>query len=54
MQKEAAVFGFAQNYDKSAGVGTVVARMLPYPLWMAIIWSFPFVAWYLMGLPCRI
>ena len=29
MQKEAAVFGFAQNYDQNAGVGTVVVRMLP-------------------------
>ncbi|MBR0695527.1 AbgT family transporter [Bradyrhizobium lablabi] len=47
----AMVVGFAQNYDKNAGVGTVVALMLPYTLWMAIIWTALFVVWYLLGLP---
>jgi aminobenzoyl-glutamate transport protein len=47
----ALVVGFARNYDKNAGVGTVVALMLPYTLWMSIIWIVLFVAWYLMGLP---
>jgi aminobenzoyl-glutamate transport protein len=47
----AMVVGFAQNYDKKAGVGTVVALMLPYTLWMAVIWTLLFVAWYLLGLP---
>ena len=30
----ALVVGFAQKYDKNAGVGTVVALMLPYVIWM--------------------
>ena len=47
----ALVVGFAQNYDKNAGVGTVVALMLPYALWVAVIWTLLFVAWYLLGLP---
>jgi aminobenzoyl-glutamate transport protein len=47
----ALVVGFAQNYDKNAGVGTIVALMLPYALWVAIIWTLLFVAWYLTGLP---
>ena len=47
----AMVVGFAQIYDKNAGVGTVVALMLPYTLWMTIIWTLLFVAWYLLGLP---
>ena len=47
----ALVVGFAQNYDKNAGVGTVVALMLPYALWMAIIWTLLFAVWYLLGLP---
>ncbi len=47
----AMVVGFAQIYDKSAGVGTVVALMLPYALCMAIIWTLLFVVWYLLGLP---
>jgi aminobenzoyl-glutamate transport protein len=47
----AMVVGFAQIYDKKAGVGTVVALMLPYTLWMAIIWTALFIVWYLLGLP---
>jgi aminobenzoyl-glutamate transport protein len=45
------VVGFAQIYDKKAGVGTIVALMLPYTLWMSIIWILLFVVWYLLGLP---
>ncbi len=47
----AMVVGFAQIYDKKAGVGTIVALMLPYTLWMSIIWILLFVVWYLLGLP---
>jgi aminobenzoyl-glutamate transport protein len=47
----ALVVGFAQKYDKSAGVGTVVALMLPYVIWIALIWTILFAAWYLLGLP---
>jgi aminobenzoyl-glutamate transport protein len=45
------VVGFAQIYDKNAGVGTVVALMLPYALCMAIVWTLLFAVWYLLGLP---
>lgn len=47
----ALVVGFAQKYDKNAGVGTVVALMLPYVIWIMVIWTLLFVAWFLMGLP---
>jgi len=47
----ALVVGFAQKYDKSAGVGTVVALMLPYVIWVMIFWTLLFVGWYLLGLP---
>ena len=47
----ALVVGFAQKYDKNAGVGTVVALMLPYVVWMSILWTLLFAAWYLLGLP---
>ena len=43
--------GFAQKYDSKAGVGTVVALMLPYVVWMLAIWILLFAAWYLSGLP---
>lgn len=47
----ALVVGFAQRYDKNAGVGTVVALMLPYVVWMLLLWTALFVVWFLLGLP---
>jgi aminobenzoyl-glutamate transport protein len=47
----ALVIGFAQHYDKKAGVGTIVALMLPYTLITMIVWVLVFLAWYLLGLP---
>ncbi len=47
----ALVVGFAQKYDKEAGVGTVVALMLPYVGWLFIVWTSLFAAWFWLGLP---
>ena len=47
----ALVVGFAQKYDKNAGIGTIVALMLPYAIWMTIAWTLLFVGWYLLNLP---
>jgi aminobenzoyl-glutamate transport protein len=47
----ALVVVFAQKYDKNAGVGTVVALMLPYVIWILVVWTALFAAWYLSGLP---
>lgn len=47
----ALVVGFAQKYDKNAGVGTVVSLMLPYVVIMFVVWTGLFVGWHLMGLP---
>jgi aminobenzoyl-glutamate transport protein len=47
----ALVVGFAQRYDKTAGVGTVVSLMLPYVVIMYAVWTLLFVAWHLLGLP---
>jgi aminobenzoyl-glutamate transport protein len=47
----ALVVGFAQKYDKSAGVGTVVALMLPYVIWIMAAWMLLFAGWYLLGIP---
>jgi aminobenzoyl-glutamate transport protein len=47
----ALVVGFAQKYDKHAGVGTVVSLMLPYVVIMLVLWTLLFAAWYLLGLP---
>ena len=47
----ALVVGFAQKYDKNAGIGTVVALLLPYAIWMTLLWMALFAAWYFLGLP---
>jgi aminobenzoyl-glutamate transport protein len=47
----ALVIGFARHYDKKAGVGTLVALMLPYTAITMIVWVVLFLAWYLLGLP---
>jgi aminobenzoyl-glutamate transport protein len=47
----ALILGFFQRYDAKAGVGTVLTMMLPYVMWMLIIWVGLFSAWYWLGLP---
>ena len=47
----ALVVGFAQYYEKRAGVGTIVALMLPYTIVTTVVWIILFFAWYLLGLP---
>jgi aminobenzoyl-glutamate transport protein len=47
----ALVVTFAQKYDKTAGVGTIVSLMLPYVVWMILLWTLLFAVWYLLGLP---
>ena len=47
----ALVVGFAQNYDKNAGVGTVVSMMLPYVILTFVVWTALFAAWHLLGIP---
>lgn len=45
------VVGFCQKYQKDAGVGTVVAMMLPYVAALFAVWTVLLVAWYLLSLP---
>jgi aminobenzoyl-glutamate transport protein len=47
----ALVVGFAQKYDKNAGVGTVVSLMLPYVVIMLVLWTILFAVWQILGLP---
>jgi len=42
---------FTRRYRKDAGIGTVVAIMLPYVVVLSIAWTLFFVAWYLIGIP---
>jgi aminobenzoyl-glutamate transport protein len=41
----------AQRYQKDAGIGTIIALMLPYVVIIALSWIVLFVIWFLLGLP---
>ena len=41
----------AQRYQKEAGLGTIVALMLPYSLIVLVVWILFFIAWFLLGIP---
>jgi aminobenzoyl-glutamate transport protein len=41
----------AQRYKKDAGIGTIIALMLPYALILLGVWIVLFIVWYLLGLP---
>jgi aminobenzoyl-glutamate transport protein len=45
------VVAFAQKYDKRAGIGTVMATMLPYSVTFFFLWTLLLIVWYLFGLP---
>jgi len=47
----ALIIAFFQKYEPKAGLGTVVATMLPYTFVFLIGWSVLFVAWLLLELP---
>jgi aminobenzoyl-glutamate transport protein len=41
----------AQRYKKDAGIGTIIALMLPYAIILLVVWIVLFILWYLLGLP---
>lgn len=41
----------AQRYQKDAGLGTIVALMIPYTVFILIAWVLLFVVWFVLGLP---
>ena len=47
----ALIVAFVETYDKKAGIGTVVATMIPYTIVFLIIWTILLVFWLLMGWP---
>lgn len=47
----ALILTFFQKYDKNAGTGTVIALMLPYSMWILVLWTLLFVVWHVSGLP---
>jgi len=47
----ALIIAFIQKYDKNAGIGTVIATMLPYTFAFFLVWTILLIAWLLLGLP---
>jgi aminobenzoyl-glutamate transport protein len=41
----------AQRYQKDAGLGTVIALMIPYALAILVGWILLFILWFVLGLP---
>jgi len=47
----ALIIAFYQTYDKKAGIGSLVATMLPYSLVFLLVWTAFFMFWITLGLP---
>ncbi|MEO3472064.1 AbgT family transporter [Roseomonas sp. CAU 1739] len=47
----AMIVTFAIKYQKDAGVGTVIALMLPYVVVISVVWTVFLAFWHLAGLP---
>src|SRR4029078_11091304 len=47
----ALIVTFAAKYRKDAGVGTVIALMLPYVIVVFVLWTVLLGAWQVLGLP---
>lgn len=47
----ALIVAFAQKYDEKAGIGTIIATMLPYSVALLISWSAMLAVWMLLGWP---
>jgi aminobenzoyl-glutamate transport protein len=47
----ALIIAFFQKYEPRAGLGTIVAVMLPYSMSFLVGWSTMFAIWLAIGLP---
>lgn len=47
----ALIIAFIQKYDPKAGIGTIIATMVPYSLAFLFVWIILLVGWLLLGLP---
>ncbi|MFO7682323.1 MAG: AbgT family transporter [Chloroflexota bacterium] len=45
------IVAFAQRYQKSVGVGSLVALMLPIATVVLIVWLLFFILWFVLGIP---
>jgi aminobenzoyl-glutamate transport protein len=47
----ALIVAFVSRYQPRAGIGTMIATMLPYTVAFLIVWTILLVVWMLAGLP---
>lgn len=47
----ALIVAFAQKYDETYGMGTIISTMLPYTFFLTIFWTLLLIVWMLIGLP---
>ena len=47
----ALIVAFMGRYEKKAGIGTVVATMLPYTFFFFLVWTIIFIIWFYLGIP---
>jgi aminobenzoyl-glutamate transport protein len=47
----ALIIAFVGKYDPKAGIGTLIATMIPYTITFFIIWTIMFIIWFLLGIP---
>jgi len=47
----ALIIAFVQKYDRKAGIGTIIASMLPYSIAFFIVWTVLLIAWISLGVP---
>lgn len=45
------ILAFVQKYARDAGMGTLIAMMLPYALAFAVVWILLLVGWWLLDIP---
>jgi aminobenzoyl-glutamate transport protein len=47
----ALIVAFMEKYDKQAGIGTIIATMLPYSVVFLVFWLIMMIVWIITGLP---
>ena len=47
----ALIIAFVQKYDPKAGIGTIIAAMVPYSISFLIAWILLLVVWLTLGIP---
>jgi aminobenzoyl-glutamate transport protein len=45
------ILGYARKYDKNAGLGTIIANMLPYSVTFTVVWILQVIVWVSLNLP---